>query len=67
MAMGGYATGLTGSRRFVTITLSAAMAFSVVLSLVVSLDRPQQHLSRTTLPAMLDLQESIRGSMDTQP
>ncbi len=67
MAMGGYATGLTGSRRFIAITLSAAMAFSVVLLLVVSLDRPHQHLARTTLPAMLDLQESIRSSMQSQP
>jgi hypothetical protein len=67
MAMGGYATGLTGSRRFIAITLPAALAFSVVLLVVVSLDRPQQHLARTTLPAMLDLRESIRSSMQSQP
>jgi hypothetical protein len=67
MAMGGYATGLTGSRQFIAITLSAASVFSVVLLVVVSLDRPQEHLERITLPTMLDLQESIRSSMQSQP
>lgn len=51
-AMGGYATGLSGSRRPVPITLSAALAFSVVLVLVVSLDRPFHHLSDVTQAAI---------------
>jgi hypothetical protein len=67
LAMGGYDGGLSGSRRIITITLSTAVAFSVVLLLVVALDRPHQHLSSTSKTAMLDLQESIRRSMQSQP
>ncbi len=51
-AMGGYATGLSGSRRLVPITLSTALAFSVVLVLIVSLDRPFHHLSDVTQAAI---------------
>jgi hypothetical protein len=63
MAMAGYATALSSNRRVIAIPLSAALAFSVVLALVVLLDRPHHHLSRVTQSAMLDLQESIRRSM----
>ena len=66
MAMGGYTTGLSGSRRLIAITLAAALAFSVVLVLVVALDRPHHRLSSVTQAAMLDLQESIRRSMQSQ-
>ena len=59
MAMGGYESGLSGSRRFIAITLSTALACAVVLLLVVTLDRPYQHQS-TTQAAMFDLQESMR-------
>jgi len=54
-AMGGYATGLSDSPRLVAITLSAALAFSVVFMLVVSLDRPYHHLSGVTRASMPDL------------
>lgn len=66
MAMGGYASALSSRRRLIAISVSAALAFSVVLLLVVGLDRPGQHLSNATQAAMLDLQESIR-SMQSQP
>ncbi len=67
MTMGGYDTGLYGHRRVIVISLSAAVAFSVVLALVVALDRPQQNLSTITQAAMIDLQEDIRRSMQSQP
>ena len=66
LAMGGYASALSSRRRLIAISLSAALAFSVVLLLVMALDRPHQHLSTTTQAAMLDLQESIR-STQSQP
>jgi hypothetical protein len=64
LGMGGYASALSSRRRLIAIALSAALAFSVVLLLVVALDRPHKHLSTATQEAMLDLQESIRS---TQP
>lgn len=67
MAMGGYDTGMSGSRRTVSITLAAALAFSVVFTLVITLDRPHQHLSTATQAAMIDLQEDIRLSMQGTP
>jgi hypothetical protein len=50
----------------IAISVSAALAFSVVLLLVVGLDRPGQHLSNATQAAMLDLQASIH-STQSQP
>jgi hypothetical protein len=67
VAMGGYASALSSSRRLTAISLSAALAFSVVLLLVVALDRPHLELSRVTQAAMLDLQESIGRSIPSQP
>ncbi len=61
MAIGGYDIGLSGSRRLIAFTASAAVAFSVVLQLVVALDRPT--LSTVTQAAMFDVQEDIRRSM----
>jgi hypothetical protein len=67
MAMGGYDTGVSGSRRVIAVKLSVSLAFSAVLLLVVALDRPHQHLSSTTQAAMLDLREDMRRSMESQP
>jgi hypothetical protein len=58
---------VSGGRRSVSITLAAALAFSVVLTLVIGLDRPQQHLSTATQAAMIDLQEDIRRSIQGTP
>lgn len=66
MAMGGYDSGFAGGRRIIGITMTAEVAFSVVLLMVVTLDRPHQHLSTTTQAAMLDLQEHIRSTMESQ-
>ncbi len=67
VAMGGYETGMSSRRRLIVIALWTALAFSVVLVLVVALDRPHQHLSTATQAAMFDLQEDIRRSMQSQP
>ena len=64
--IGGYATALSGNRRLLTIPLSAALAFSVVLATAVALDRPHAHLSGVTQSAMLDLQESMRHSIQAE-
>jgi hypothetical protein len=53
--------------RLLVMALWTALAFSVVLVLVVALDRPHQHLSTATQAAMFDLQEDIRRSMQSQP
>jgi len=66
MAMGGYDSGFSGGRRIISITTAAAVAFSVVLLMVVALDRPHQHLSTTTQAVMLDLQEHIRNTIESQ-
>ena len=67
MAMGGYAVGYSGSRRSISLALAMASAYSVVLMLVVGLDRTEKHLSTVTQSAMLDLQESIGRSIGSQP
>lgn len=64
--MGGYAMALSSNRRMIAIPLSAGLAFSVVVVLVVLLDRPHQHLSRVTQPAMLDLQDTMRRSVQSE-
>jgi hypothetical protein len=66
IAMGGYGSALSSRRRLIAIGLSAALAFSVVLLLLVAMDRPHQILATASQAAMLDLQESIR-SMQAQP
>ena len=60
-AQGGYAGALSSQRRLLPITITATLAFSVVLLLVISLDRPHHALSTVSYAAMLDLQESIRS------
>jgi uncharacterized membrane protein len=68
LTLGGYEAGLSGSRRIIAITLSAAVAFSVVLALVMALDRPSHHrFSKSTQAAMIGVQEDIRRSMQSQP
>ena len=67
MAMSGYDGGLSGSRRIFTFTLSAATAFSVVLAMVVALDRPNEHRTTVMQAALIDLQEDIHRSMESGP
>ena len=67
MAMGGYANGYSGALRSVSLALAMASAYSVVLMLVVGLDRTEKHLSTVTQSAMLDLQEQISRSISSKP
>jgi hypothetical protein len=67
MAVGGYDIGVSGSRWVVTVTMAAAMAFSTVFTLVVALDRPEQHLSTATQATMSSLQEDLRRSIQGSP
>jgi hypothetical protein len=68
LAMGGYASGLGGNRRvFIAVQLSAALAFSAVLALMVALDRPRQHMSPAAQGAMIDLQEDMLRSIQSPP
>lgn len=66
-ALGGYDRGLSGSRRVWAVTVSTAVAFSIVLALVVTMDRPHQHLSTATQAAMMSVQEDVRQSMQARP
>jgi hypothetical protein len=63
MVVGGYDSGLTGGRRSFTALMSLALAFSVVLSLVVGLDRPDEQISKISQAALIDIQQQIRRSM----
>jgi hypothetical protein len=67
MAMGGYDTGQSGSRRSIPINLFAAAAFSLIFVLMITLDRPHQQLSTTTKAALIDLQEDVQRSMRLRP
>lgn len=64
MALGGYHSGLTSSHRVLVIALIAAVAYSVVFTFVVSLDRYHQRVSMQA--PMIDVQEDIRQSMQSQ-
>lgn len=66
MVMGGYESGLSARRHAIPLTLLATLSFSVVLTLLVSLDQPWQHLSAVTQEALIDVQESISRSIQSQ-
>lgn len=63
MLVGGYDAGLASKRRSSITTLVVALTFSVVIMLIVVLDRPLQWLASVNQAAMIDLQEDIRRSM----
>ena len=67
MSIGGYEGGLSGTRRVVGLTLATALAFSVVITLMVAMNQPQQLWSIPTLAPMVDLQKDIHRSMGSQP
>jgi hypothetical protein len=54
----GYGMGLSGSSRSMT-TLALALAFSIVMALIVDLDRPQAGLLTIGQNAMMDVRESM--------
>jgi len=62
LAMGivGYGAGISGRHSTIAIT-ALALAFSVVLLLIVDLDRPQEGLINVSQQAMIDLQHKLRS------
>ena len=56
MGLGGYTSGISGSRRLNIISLVSAAAYSVVFMLVVTQDRPL-HAAQVTRSAMESLSE----------
>jgi hypothetical protein len=63
MVVGGYDSGLNGGRRSFTALISLTLAFSVVLALVVAIDRPVGQITGVSQAAMVDIQQKIRRSM----
>ena len=62
MFVAGYDAGLAGRRRSIT-SLALILAFSVVVLLVVALDRPRQGLVTVNQGALIDLHGSMKGSI----
>ena len=67
MALGGFDSGCHSNRRFVAVDTATAVAFSVVLALVAALDRPHQYLPSATQEAMVDVEDHIHQSMESEP
>lgn len=63
MAEIGYNIGLAGSRRS-WAALALVLTFSIVMLLIVDLDRPQDGMLRVSQEAMLDLQQAIAPAAD---
>ena len=63
--MGGYDSGLSGSRHIIALTVAGVTSFSVVLTLVIFLDRPHHHLPESFEEPLFDLQETLRDSMQS--
>ena len=63
MVVGGYDFGVASGRRSITAVLVATLAFSVVLFLVVGLDRPENQLQSISQTELIDLQQNFRRSM----
>lgn len=61
MSTMGVQTGLTGRRRLNAV-VPLSLAFAVLVTLVVDLNRPQGGLIKVSQAAMLDLQASMRGA-----
>lgn len=66
MVEGGYDAGLSGGRRSITSNLAVVMAFSVILILLVALDRPRQRLSEIDQAALITVQQDILRSLQSQ-
>jgi hypothetical protein len=61
----GYHLALTDSRRSLT-SVALAVAFSMVIALIVDLDRPQSGALRVGQQSMVDVQESMIGPSEVQ-
>ena len=63
MVVGGYDAGLTGGKRSATVILSFSLAFSLILALIVVLDRPGNLISTVTQNALIDAQSQIERTL----
>ncbi len=61
----GLQVGLDGRRRFIAI-VPLSLAFAVLVTLVVDLDRPQGGMIRVGQQAMIDLQSSVTRALDVR-
>jgi hypothetical protein len=66
MVVGGYDAGVSGGGRSIISILAVVIAFSMMLILLVALDRPRQRLSEVNQAALIDVQQDIRRSMQSQ-
>jgi len=66
MVMGGYGSGLSRYHHVTTLTLLTSLVFSVVLTLVVVLDRPWPRLASVTQEAMIDVQKVMHPPIQSQ-
>ena len=61
MVIGGYENGLSGGRRSITTRLVVSIAFSMVLILIVALERPFVELASVSQAALIDVQQGIKS------
>jgi len=66
LAMAGYESGFSSRQRAMAVTFFTAAAFSLVIMLVITLDRPHHQLSTSLRAPMIDLQQSIEKSLQSQ-
>ena len=66
MATMGYQEGLTGTRRSIA-SLAVVFVFSVVMFLIVDLDRPLEGQLRTSQQPLIDLQQSMQVDGSSSP
>ena len=67
LGLGGYEIGLTSNRKLISAGFLTAVAFSVVILLEISLDRPHQQLASIIHLATIDTHANIQCSMQSQP
>ena len=65
MFIGGYEAGLAGGHLSTTAVVVPALAFSVVLLLIVALERPVQELTPVNQAPLIDVQEDIHRSLES--
>lgn len=63
MATMGYQEGLSGTRRSIA-SLAVVIIFSIVMFLIVDLDRPLEGQLRTSQQSLIDLQQSMAADVD---
>ena len=65
MAVMGYQEGLAGAKRSLAVP-ALILAFSLVLMLIVDLDRPGEGLLRVSQQSMIDLRDSMSATSSAE-